>query len=142
MHTRQSIRTVLSIIIGLAIVGGLGTYIYYQSRAFVTGPVIQLKEPADGATFEEPLITVGGTAKHISYISLNGRQIYTNEKGEFKEKLLLLPGYNIITIDAEDKFDRSTEKTIEVVLHDEDVTPPIPSDTATTTPTTTVSNRM
>ncbi len=38
-----------------------------------------------------------------------------DEKGNFKEEILLSSGYNAITIKASDKFGRNTEKIIEVI---------------------------
>ena len=38
-----------------------------------------------------------------------------DEKGNFKENLVVFPGVNIITLDAKDQFGRATEKQIEVV---------------------------
>jgi len=46
---------------------------------------------------------------------LNGRRILANDKGEFKERLLLAEGYNIIDLRTEDKFKRTAEKQLQLV---------------------------
>jgi predicted ATPase len=79
------------------------------------GPVISISEPSNGATLTSSLIEVLGTTKNISSINLNDRQIFINESGAFEEKLLLSPGYNIITFRAEDRFGRKTQKVLELV---------------------------
>jgi hypothetical protein len=51
-------------------------------------------------------------------MSLYDRPLYTDIKGNFSEKLLLSPGYNIIKIVAEDKFGSKTEERVEVILQE------------------------
>ena len=46
---------------------------------------------------------------------MNDRPIYIDEAGAFSERLLLSEGYNILKVSAWDKFNKKTEKLIEVV---------------------------
>lgn len=62
-----------------------------------------------------PLIEIKGNAKNATYLSLNGREIFINKEGEFSEKVALLPGLSVVTIDAQDKFGKSAEKKFEVM---------------------------
>ncbi len=71
--------------------------------------------PLNGASVEHSLINIEGVAKNISHISMNDRQMFTDEEGEFSEKLLLSYGYNIITVKAKDRFGRETKKTLELI---------------------------
>jgi hypothetical protein len=98
---------------------GLISYAYYQSRSFIIGPKISITTPENGSTFHKPLISIEGRVERISYISMDDRQIFVDENGVFNEKLLLLPGYNIITLEVRDKFKRSIKKTIELMLLEE-----------------------
>jgi len=84
-------------------------------KDFIIGPTITISSPTNGESVGNSLIELKGTAKNISYISVNDRRIFTDEEGVFKEKLLLYPGYNIISVKAEDRFDRNIEKTLELV---------------------------
>ncbi|NQV93192.1 hypothetical protein HQ403_01705 [Candidatus Kaiserbacteria bacterium] len=86
-------------------------------QSLVTGPVISISEPKDGVVVTSSRTEVYGTTKNISSISLNDREIFIDESGAFKEKLLLSPGYNIITVRAEDKFGRKTENVLELVYN-------------------------
>lgn len=104
---RRSLRNALITTVLVAAIAGIGIYAYQQSAAFIRGPVVTIEGPQDGETFRKQRITVQGSAEHIAYMRLNGRQIYTNQQGVFREALLLAPGYNIITITAEDKFGRT-----------------------------------
>ncbi len=90
-------------------------YAFFQAKNIVLGPVVEITQPINGSSLESSLIDVRGFAKNISHISMNGRQIFTDDKGLFSEKLLLSYGYNIITIKAQDRFDREIEKKLELI---------------------------
>jgi hypothetical protein len=56
-------------------------------------------------------VTVTGTAKNIVKLTLNGREIHTNETGDFTHELVLENGYTILTLAAQDRFGRATSLT-------------------------------
>lgn len=91
-------------------------YSIFQAWKIVSGPVITIYSPANGTTYTEALIEIEGSAKNIAYLNLNGRPIFTDKNGYFREKVLLSNGYNIIKIDARDKFKTYTEKKLELIL--------------------------
>lgn len=114
--TRYHTLSLIKIAAIVIFVGGLIAYSLFNSRIFISGPQITITSPQNGASIEENrLVEVSGEATHISYLSLNDRQIYTDENGFFEEDLLLNVGYNVIQLKAKDKFNRSIERTIEVV---------------------------
>ncbi len=125
-------KTILKIILIIGIILIIIGYSYYKSKNFVIGPSIIIKSPQNGITVSRSLIEIRGTAKNISYISIDDRQIFTNEKGDFKNKLLLFPGYNIISIKARDIFNRTIQKTIELIYN----APVVENSTTTNTTTT------
>ena len=90
-------------------------YAFYQSRSLLAGPLIDVREPKNGQTIDHQLINIAGGTKNIKKITLNDRQIYVDEFGDFNERLLLSEGYNIMKISAWDKFGKKTEKMIEVI---------------------------
>jgi hypothetical protein len=106
------LRTSIITLLGVIIVG----YSLFQAQKLITGPVIDVYTPQNGATYSQTLIEIEGRAKNTAYINLNGRQIFTDKDGYFKEKLLLSPGFNIIKLDAKDKFKKYTEKNLEIIL--------------------------
>jgi hypothetical protein len=111
----RNIASVLKILLVVIVAGVIVTYAYYKTRDFVRGPIVIITSPVNGATVNDSLMEVTGKAERIAYISLDDRPIFTDENGNFREKLLLYPGYNIISIKASDKFNRSIEKTLEIV---------------------------
>lgn len=112
MNNPKKIKIWIFVFLGIVVF----SYAGFQSKKLLSGPVIEIISPQNGSTFIQTLILVEGTAKNISYLSLNGRQIYTDKNGYFGEKFLLSPGYNVIKLEAEDKFKNHTEKKLELVL--------------------------
>ena len=91
-------------------------YAYLKTKDYIAGPQIIIISPLNGSSVSSPLIEIVGTAKNISFISLNDRPIFIDESGNFKEKLLLYSGYNIMSVKAEDRYKRKVEKNLEVIL--------------------------
>ncbi len=115
----------LIVLTAVAIAG----YAYDRSKDFLHGPRIIISEPKDGATTDTPLITIIGTAHGVAHITLNDKPIFVDESGGMRESILLLPGYNVITLSGRDQFDRTTKETIRIIYRQT-------AETATTTQTT------
>lgn len=98
----------------------IGTgYMYLRSLDFLRGPILILGSIQNGSTVGNSLVAVSGSVENIAFLTLNGRQIFTNEEGSFLEKLLLAPGYNIITLEAKDRFGRVKTERLELVYEPE-----------------------
>lgn len=91
-------------------------YSLFQAHKLISGPIIDVYTPQNGAVYSQTLIEIDGRARNIAYINLNDRKIFTDKNGFFKEKILLSPGYNIIKLDARDKFGAVTEKRLQLIL--------------------------
>lgn len=111
----RNAKFILSLFIMILAATGIGVYAYFQSREFLSGPQVIITHPADGSSFTDRVIAVSGTASNIAYLSLNDSPIFVDAKGIFQEKFILLPGYNIISIKAKDRFGKTVEKTLELV---------------------------
>lgn len=107
-------KRLVKIIIGI----GLLLYIMFQATSLLTGPVVTIHEPQTGFVTEDPTITLRGNVANVSFLHVNDRKIYFDQNGYFEEKLILLPGYNILTVRVTDRFRRETVKTLEIVLTD------------------------
>ncbi|HYC83482.1 MAG TPA: hypothetical protein VEB60_03000 [Candidatus Paceibacterota bacterium] len=94
---------------------GVASYALFRAYNLIAGPSLEIQEPISGSTVTDPLITIKGTAKRIAKLSLNNRQIFTDEEGRFDETLLLAEGYTILTVRTEDRFGRKVRKTIELI---------------------------
>ncbi len=115
MTERYKTRKHLAIIITLFLLLLVGGYTAYEVQKVVSGPQIMLLSPEDGAFVSTSSIMISGTATNVSVISLDDRKIFIDEAGNFKEEMLLSPGYNIFKLDASDKFGSTIEKTVEVI---------------------------
>ena len=104
-----------STFVALAIMIIVG-YTSWETRKVVGGPSIEITSPSDGASLDNSLVTISGVAKNVARISLNDRPIFVDASGQFKEQLLLEPGYNVWQVSGTDKFGRTVTKTLELVL--------------------------
>lgn len=101
---------------GSLILGTIGLlfYIYIQSRIYLEGPQLTITSPAHGTSVEEQLLTIEGNARNVSFVEMNGNQIFIDSEGDFREKLLLDPGYNIIEVTVTDRFERSVSSRVQI----------------------------
>lgn len=89
-------------------------YVHFQARNFLTGPTIML-ESSDTIVYQEQRVVLTGVAQNIVKLTLNGKEIHTNEEGVFTHSLVLEHGYTIMTLEAKDRFGRTTTLTREYV---------------------------
>lgn len=91
-------------------------YSLYQARFLILGPQIWIDNPQDGRTVESSLVVAEGRSSNIAWISLNDRQIFTDEEGRWSEKLIVSSGISIMTVKARDRFGREVQKSVQIVL--------------------------
>ncbi len=108
LTTRQWALLILSLF--------LIVYIAFQARFLILGPRVTILSPQDGEVITENPVTLKGSAYNIAWISLNGRQIFTNQEGFWEEKLLLSPGTSIMTAKVRDRFGREREESIRLIF--------------------------
>lgn len=94
--------------------GLLLAYTVFQARVFIAGPQIMLDTELSTIQSSQ-IITLSGTAKNITEISVNGRPIHTDETGNFQEPVVLENGYTIVSIQARDRYGRTVELLREFV---------------------------
>lgn len=103
------------ILLVLVIIG----YAYFRTRDVVRGVRIEVTTVTDGMTVGDPYLEVAGRAKNATTLVINGRTVGVDQEGHFREPLILLPGYTIITLEASDKFGKQVKKQYRVVLKDD-----------------------
>lgn len=101
MQTRKKLARVGGALFLLLLI----VYSAYQARAYLAGPALTIKHTEQNGA----LLEISGTAERVAFLSLNERQIFTNERGVWQETILLLPGYNIVSLAATDRFGRKVE---------------------------------
>jgi hypothetical protein len=96
--------------IGIALFAIIVLYALWNGRNLILGPQIEVLPLSS----EENPINIQGKARNVSFLSLNGRQIFVDKEGKFSEEVLLLPGYNIITIEGRDRFGKTNSAVIKI----------------------------
>ncbi len=95
----------------------IGLYSVFQARYVIFGPSLKVYSPTNGASLPSSVVMVSGKATNIAYISLNDRPIFVDKNGNWNEKLIAPEGLSIMTVRAKDRFGRSTEKQIEIMVN-------------------------
>ena len=116
MLTRYATKKIIRAAVFTFAILILAGYATFAMHDFILGPSLTVIEPANGSTFSDPAvksIKIKGVVKRIQDISLNGRSITIDDKGNFDETVLLAPGYNVFTFVVKDKFGRSREYRLE-----------------------------
>ena len=109
-------RQINWLIIGLICLFVL-TYSLFEAKNLLEGPNLNIISPDKNyVTTASSIFNIVGNAKNIFSLTVNNRPILITPQGDFYDKLLLLPGYNRISIMAKDKFGRESTKIIEAVL--------------------------
>lgn len=109
------ILKISGIVIGLA---AILIYTLFQAHEFIAGPKLEIFTPKNGETIASTSaeVLLKGNADNISFLTINGLQVFTDEQGDFSRKLLLPEGLAIITVEAQDKFNRSVKKEIQLFV--------------------------
>ncbi|OIP76800.1 MAG: hypothetical protein AUK16_03035 [Parcubacteria group bacterium CG2_30_44_11] len=103
---RSSLYYSFLVIVGLLFIA----YTIFQARFILAGPRITFNNDVANVQSERVVILEGDTA-NIVKLTLNGREIYTDKPGHFKEALVLENGYTVATLEAYDRYGRSHEVT-------------------------------
>jgi hypothetical protein len=92
------------------------SYGFSRSRDLLFGLKITNVSIVDGATLHDSSLPITGNARNAVKLTLNGREISISQAGDFSETVAPLPGYNIITLHAEDKFGFVDEKNYQLIF--------------------------
>jgi len=109
LTTRHTILLILGVLFTI--------YCLFQARFLILGPGVAIESPGDGFVANSSLIMLSGTARNAAWLSLNDRQIYTNEEGQWSEKLILSEGLSIMTVRVRDRFGREAEDSVRLILN-------------------------
>jgi hypothetical protein len=103
----------------------------------IIGPTLDISRPESGLTLKDPLVEIVGVSQNINFISLNDSPIFVDKQGNFREKILLQPGYNITKLFVSDRYGREKEKFLELVYDaPKNILPEIEISTTTTATST------
>ena len=93
----------------------IGSLTWRNTRELLGGARLTIESPQNGKTFSAgSLITIKGSGRHISKLTLNGGKILPDQEGEFEEQIIIPSGYAVFEIKAEDRFNRESRKLVEL----------------------------
>lgn len=118
MINRDGTKKILEISLFLFAIGVVVVYTLFSFNDYLNGPQIIISSPVNGSTSSSSAMVIVGQALHIRDITLNNKPINIDTKGNFRETISLLPGYNVSMISATDKFKRTIEYKLELVYQD------------------------
>lgn len=103
-------RITLSLFVLIALVFGLS-----RALPFALGPSLTVHTPENGKTVDG-VVTVTGEVLRAQKISVNGLPITQDAEGRFETALLPPLGHSILLVQAEDRFGRTTEKKMQIII--------------------------
>lgn len=106
-------------IIRIFLLGGLFLFVlvfaFFRSKGIIFGVEIKNINITDGKTYQEDALFVSGNAKNAIVLKINGKAVQINPEGDFREPVSLYQGYNIITLEAQDKFGNLDKKNYKIM---------------------------
>jgi hypothetical protein len=96
-------------------------YAFFRTKDLAFGVKIKDVNIVDGLPAQtgtkvtESILQITGNAKNAVNLTLNGRTISVDQKGNFNETIVLLSGYNVINIKAKDEFGNLDEKNYQII---------------------------
>jgi len=90
-------------------------YAYWRAKDLIHGVVLQVEGIENGKTYFEPKIHLSGQVSKVKELRINGREIFMDKDWHWSDEILLLPGYNVITLATQDNFGKKEEKVYQVI---------------------------
>lgn len=106
MIKNVSFRTLVLTLVSTLMILLAVLFVLFQARHLLLGPQLSITEEPNRVV-NTPQVTLAGTARNISRLWLNDRQIFTDPSGHFAEAVVLENGYTVVTLRAEDRYGRS-----------------------------------
>lgn len=109
----------LESIFGIVFVLVLVFVIMENTYGIRNGVEIKISGIENRASYQVPIITVSGNAKHAKNLTVSGNSIPITINGDFETKIVLSEGINVVSFIAEDGFGGRNELTYTVYETDE-----------------------
>lgn len=100
------VRTLIGIVL-LALLG----YGFVEAEPILVGPTLTISTPENGALVASGIVSVSGTAKRATTLTLDGAPLLPDQSGSFSTTLAFPKGTSILTVVAKDRFGRTITNT-------------------------------
>ncbi len=114
--THNSAKKLIKIISLSALFLVIIVYAFFRSYDLLFGVKIKNVNLADGAKMENNILNITGNAKNAVHLLLDGREVSVDQDGNWNETIALLSGYNVVSVEAKDKFGESDEKIYKLIF--------------------------
>ena len=91
-------------IMAIALVFG---YFWHQISYLIHPPSIKIAQPVSDLTTQEKSIEISGRTVSDIYLTINGKEVYVDSRGNFSSVIDLRLGLNILKIEAKDRFGKT-----------------------------------
>lgn len=109
-----NLRTLVNIFLISVTILGLAWYSYVKASPLLEGPIIEITSPIFPYNDIDRVISVTGNAYRANHLSINGLELILGEDGEFTHQVVLHNGYNLVRIEATDRFNKTKVKDIDI----------------------------
>lgn len=106
---------ILSFSVGFLFVVLTVGYIVWQVWSINRMPNLKISEPVNNSVIKASSVFVRGSTDPGLTVSINGENIFVDNKGGFEKQLGLNPGPKEIVITAKNRFDKSASQTINII---------------------------
>ena len=93
----------------------IASYAYWKAKDLIRGVVLQVEGIENGKTYFKPEIHLSGQINKVKEFRINGQKIFMDKDWHWNDEILLLPGYNVITLATQDNFGKKEEKVFRVI---------------------------
>lgn len=104
-----------NVAIAVLIIGFLG-YLAWQINGILRPPTLTVFTPDDGSVTSQLTTNVQGETEKEVQLTVNGKEIMANDKGQFGAQVGLSGGLNTITISATKKHGKTTTITRHIIV--------------------------
>lgn len=84
--------------------------------AFAAPPVLVIENPPDRSRAGTPVISIRGRTEKESALTVNGREMRIDERGNFSEDIELQIGVNVLRFVSESRFGKTSEEARYVLV--------------------------
>lgn len=103
-------------LVGVLIFAGVAVvYVIWQVLAIGKVPLLEITTPKNLAIVEKSNIEIAGKTDPGTTISVNNQAVYVDSEGNFTANVSLSPGLKELVVVAENRFKRSTSKTLNII---------------------------
>lgn len=98
----------LTLILAILVICLIFGFFWHQVSYLLYPPFIKLEKPASNFSITDYAIEVAGQTEPSASLTINGRKVSVNEEGYFNSIITLDSGLNMLTIEAKDRFGRTS----------------------------------